>query len=210
MMKKIDREPNGRRSFIPGQDLVAAGVIGKTGARAVLEKKEIYLNSRFHPAFIRRLKAAAGEKICLTPEVLMELGAAEWEYIEEGGILAALWRLSGAYEQGISFSLLKIPVSQEIIEACELFDLNPYRLWCGECVLVAADHGQDMVCALEEKGIRAAVIGKVEKGITRRMTGIGGTGYLERPQPDEIYKIIDEEDYHEGKNTGDYRKEQQN
>lgn len=48
--------------------------------------------------------------------------------MEEGGILAALWNISGAYEQGISFSLLKIPVSQEIIEVCELFDLNPYRL----------------------------------------------------------------------------------
>lgn len=140
----------------------------------------------------------------------MELGAAEWEYIEEGGVLAALWRLSGAYEQGISFSLLKIPVNQEIIEACELFDLNPYRLWCGECVLIVADHGQDMVLSLKEKGIRAAVIGKVEKGIARKMTGIGGTGYLERPQPDEVYKIMNEENYHAGKNTGDYRKEQQN
>ena len=204
MMRKIDREPNGRQSFTPGQDLVGAGAIGKTGARAVLEKKENRLNSRFHPAFIRRLEAAADEKICLTPETLMELGAAEWEYIEEGGVLAALWRLSGAYEQGISFSLLKIPVKQEIIEACELFDLNPYRLWSGECVLIAADHGQDMVSSLEEKGIQAAVIGKVEKGIARKMTGVGGTGYLERPQPDEIYKIIDEEDYHAGKNIGDY------
>ena len=49
-----------------------------------------------------------------------------------------------------------------------------------------------MVRALEVHGIRAAVIGKVEKGIARKMTGVGGTGYLERPQPDEIYKLIEE------------------
>ena len=71
----------------------------------------------------------------------------------------------------------------------QYLDLNPYRLWCGECVLMAADHGWDMAEALRAQGIPAAVIGKVEKGIARKMTGVSGTGYLERPQPDEIYKI---------------------
>ena len=70
--------------------------------------------------------------------------------------------------------------------------MNPYRLWSGECVLMATDHGEDMVAFLAEKEIYAKVIGKVEKGIARKMTGVGGTGYLERPQPDEIYKLTEE------------------
>lgn len=191
-MRKIDREPNGRGIFKPGQDLVVAGVIGKTGAGAAMEKKAEALTSRFHPAFMDRLKQAVKEELGLTPEKMTELRVTEWEYIEEGGVLAALWNISGAYEQGISFSLLKIPVSQEIIEVCELLDLNPYRLWSGECVLLVSDHGQDLVENLGECGIRAAVIGKVEQGIARKMTGVGGTGFLERPQPDEIGKIIQE------------------
>ena len=195
MMRKIEREPNGTGRFAPGQDLVIAGVIAKEGAKAALKQKREVLESRFCGAFLRKLEESLEEKLNLNPEILMSLGATEWEEVKEGGILAALWNLSGAYEQGISFSLLKIPVRQEIIEVCELLDLNPYRLRSGECMLIAADHGGNLVYGLEAMGIRAAVIGRVEPGISRKMTGAGGIGFLERPQPDEIQKIT-EEDYH--------------
>ncbi len=195
MMRKIEREPNGTGRFAPGQDLVIAGAIAKEGAQAALKQKREVLESRFCGAFLRKLEESMEEKLNLNPEILMSLGATEWEEVKEGGILAALWNLSGAYEQGISFSLLKIPVRQEIIEVCELLDLNPYRLRSGECMLIAADHGGNLVYGLEAMGIRAAVIGRVEPGISRKMTGAGGIGFLERPQPDEIQKIT-EEDYH--------------
>ncbi len=192
MMRRIEREPNGSGIFTPGQDLVVAGVIGKKGVKAAVEKRKDVLESRFCDAFMRELEKALEENMNVDPDVLASLGATEWEYVEEGGILAALWNISGAYEQGITFSLLKMPVRQELIEVCELLDLNPYRLWCGDCILIAANHGEDMVQGLAEHGIRATVIGKVEKGIARKMTGVSGTGYLERPQPDEIYKLTGE------------------
>lgn len=55
--------------------------------------------------------------------------------------------------------------------------------------MMAVRNGGDAVKILNEAGIPAAVIGKVEKGIARKMTGIGATGFLERPMQDEIYKI---------------------
>lgn len=188
-MRKVLREQQGSGIFVPGQDLVVAGAIGKAGVQAALEQKEQEIRSRFAADFVTRVREQAKEKLNLTPGELAECGATEWEYIEEGGVLAALWNLSGAYMQGISFSLLKIPVRQEMIEICELFDMNPYRLWSGESVLIAADNGGDVVRFLDERGILSAVIGKVEKGIARKVLGAGGTGYLERPQPDEIYKL---------------------
>ena len=192
MMRRIEREPNGSGIFKPGQDLVVVGSIGKKGVKTAVEKKRDVLEARFCGAFMRSLEHVLEEKVNVDPGVLAFLGATEWEYVEEGGILTALWNISGAYGQGITFSLLNMPVRQELIEVCELLDLNPYRLWCGDCVLVAANHGEDMVRGLAEQGIRASVIGKVEKGIARKMTGVGGTGYLERPQPDELYKLTEE------------------
>ena len=53
--------------------------------------------------------------------------------------------------------------------------------------------GGDLVRALKERGIRSAVVGKVEAGIARKIIGPGGTGYLERPQPDETYKLRQQE-----------------
>ena len=39
MMRKIDREPNGLGTFVPGQDLVVAGAIAKKGVRTAVDKK---------------------------------------------------------------------------------------------------------------------------------------------------------------------------
>lgn len=188
-MRKIERQPNGSGIFCPGQDLVAAGTIGKMGVEAAINIGKDRLLTRFTEDFIREALAQTKQKQNLTPEFLEAMGASEWEYVEEGGFYAALWNISGAYEQGISVEILKIPVNQEMIEVCEFFDLNPYRLMSGGCYVAAADNGQDLVRALNAQGIEAAVIGKVEKGIARKMIGPGGTGFLERPQPDELYKI---------------------
>lgn len=199
--------------FRPGQDLAVAGVIGNAGVRLALETREDALSARFSKAFIKRAWEQVQETWGLSPELLAQCGATEWEYIGEGGIFAALWNLSGAYGQGISFELTRIPVRQETIEVCELFDLNPYRLASGGCVLAAADNGNDFVRHMEALGIPAAWIGKVEPGIARRVIGAGGVGFLERPQPDEIYKITgtqrEEEENYARKNIGNYGKKQQ-
>ena len=43
---------------------------------------------------------------------------------------------------------------------------------------------------LKERGIEAAVIGAVKKGIAREMIVQDGQGFLERPQPDELLKAV--------------------
>ena len=160
-MRKIERESNGAGIFKPGQDLVVAGTVGKNGVKMALSAKEKEISARFPEWFVKRIREQADKKSELTPEMLNACGAGEWEEISEGGILAALWAISGAYEQGISFELRKIPVAQETIEICELFDLNPYRLSSGECLLMAVENGGDAVKLLSEAGIPSAVIGKV-------------------------------------------------
>lgn len=207
-MRKIERQSAGLGIFKPGQDLVIAGAIGKIGVQTTVRERKEELSGRFTEDFIREALAQTELQQNLTPELLSLLGATEWEYVEEGGILAALWNISGAYEQGIHVELLKIPVKQELIEICEVFDLNPYRLRSGGCYVAVADHGWDMVKKLEELGIESAVAGKVEKGIARKIETAGGIGFLERPQPDELYKITgikqEQEAQYAGKNIGNH------
>lgn len=69
-------------------------------------------------------------------------------------------------------------------------ELNPYRLYSWGCVLLTADNGGQLVRILAEKHIPAQVIGRVNKGIAREMIVQEGRGFLERPQPDEITKVI--------------------
>ena len=51
-MRRFEREPHGRGRFVPGQDLVVAGCIGKAGALAAMEKRKEALEARFHGVFL--------------------------------------------------------------------------------------------------------------------------------------------------------------
>ena len=76
------------------------------------------------------------------------------------------------------------------MEVCERLELNPYRLYSQGCILLTAPNGGQLVRTLAEKNIPAQVIGRVNKGIAREMIVQEGRGFLERPQPDEITKVI--------------------
>ena len=187
-MRKIERENTGLME--PGQDLVAVGYAGAEGSAAIVRARREELISRFSEAY---LEQAAGGLDWELPDQIRyweSLGASEYEPAGEGGILAALWRLSGAYSLGIEFSLRAIPLRQDTVEICEEYGLNPYRLLSGGCGVAAAANGGRLAESLRREGIPAAVIGRVKRGIAREITGGETVGYLERPQEDELKKVL--------------------
>lgn len=196
-MRTAGQGPGGfekREGFMkPGQDLVMAGFTGFAGTCRIGECKREELLKRFPPIFLECLEQAQGHSASLWMErelLRKDCSVTAHEYAGEGGVLAALWNLSGIYHAGISVDLKALPMRQITVEICELYGLNPYRLFCGGSVLMAADRGGQAVRRLRSEGIPAAVIGWVEKGIARQIRhGEEASGYLERPQPDELFKI---------------------
>lgn len=187
MMRKIERENTGLLQA--GQDLVVAGYAGLAGTVKLAEAAKEELSRWFSDEYMEEIADAA--PLCpVSPEFWRSCGTAEWEPAGEGGILTAIWNLTGAYETGVEFYLRQIPMRQETVEVCERLELNPYRLYSWGCVLLTADNGGQLVRILAEKHIPAQVIGRVNKGIAREMIVQEGRGFLERPQPDEITKVI--------------------
>ena len=187
MMRKIERENTGLLQA--GQDLVVAGYAGLAGTVKLAEAAKEELSRWFSDEYMEEIADAA--PLCpVSPEFWRSCGAAEWEPAGEGGILTAIWNLTGAYETGVEFYLRQIPMRQETVEVCERLELNPYRLYSWGCVLLTADNGGQLVRILAEKHIPAQVIGRVNKGIAREMIVQEGRGFPERPQPDEITKVI--------------------
>ena len=187
-MRRIERENTG--TVRPGQDLVVAGYAGLSGTVETVKNKREELYQWFSRDYVDRILDSGNMELEGDLEKWKEFGASECEPAGEGGILKALWDLSGAYMTGIRFSLLEIPVKQETIEICERYDLNPYRLFSTGCLLFSADNGGDLVHALKEQGIHAAVIGKVMGGIKRIIDHGESVGYLYRPSEDELYKVL--------------------
>lgn len=189
MMRRIERENTG---FLrPGQDLVVAGYAGLAGMVILVRKRLQELSGWFSDEYLEEMDECRGLLVQdYAGDFWRELGAVEWEIAGEGGILKAIWDLSGAYEMGVEFFLRNIPIRQETIEVCERLELNPYRLYSAGCVLLAADNGGKLVHKLEKHNISAQVIGRVNTGIAREVIVQDGHGFLERPQPDEIWKLI--------------------
>ena len=185
MRGRSDREQLGRMT--PGQDLVAAGYVGQEGAARIIREKRMELLEHFSEAFLEP------EEIPVISRLLSKwkrFGVTECEPVGEGGIINALWNLSGAYDVGIGFWLRQIPVRQQTIEICEYYDLNPYRLLSGNCMVLVCDNGIQAVRRMKQEGISAEVIGVVNRGIKREIYNGEGQGFLERPQRDEIYKVL--------------------
>ena len=181
MMRRIERENTG--NLRAGQDLVVAGNPGLAGAAVIAERFHSHLKTWFSGEYLEELEAAGQKAEGALEPVLAELASeiTEAEPIGEGGVLKAIWNLTGAYETGVRFALRQIPVTQATVEICERFELNPYRLYSSSCALLASENGGRLAEKLKARGIEAAVIGAVRKGIAREMIVQEGQGFLEHP-----------------------------
>ena len=183
------RKETTNRIMKPGQDLVAAGAAGLKGTKALTAGCFAQLSPWFSRSYLENILKEPETDLLQYKDLLKDLGAGEMELAGEGGILKAIWDLTGACRVGAEFSLRRIPIKQETIEICERLQVNPYRLFSSGCLVFAADYGGRIAEALEERGIPAAVIGRVTEGIARKIQG-EETGYLERPREDELVRIL--------------------
>lgn len=184
----------------PGQDLVIAGYIGLGGTiwmgrhrEEILRKTlpEDYVESgKALQADMDRVSAAAVLNAVVSETDRGNYGAVVVYDVIEGGIFAALWEFAQAAGTGIYARLKDIPVRQQTIEFCEVFDLNPYQLLSGGCTLIAADNGCDLLYRMNRAGIPCAVIGKVTKDHDRVVAHDDTCRYLTRPQRDEIFELL--------------------
>lgn len=192
MNRHLNQEQEKRPgSLKPGQDLIIAGSIGLTGAALAARKGERTVRERFSRQyaeciFVLDQRLLSQEE---AEEIGRETGITDMEPVGEGGVMNCLWRLLEAYGLGCSIELRAIPLRQETVEACELFDLNPYRLHSGGCFLMAADSGFAAVRELRRRGFEGAVIGTVKPGPARRLLNGEIETFLDRPKADELEKL---------------------
>lgn len=143
---------------------------------------------------------AAGGK-CSAPIIEKVEGCAAWKAAEaagatalyvmgEGGFLSALWKMAEASQVGLEMDFTKVPIRQETIEICEIFDINPYKLNARGAILIGIPAGEALVQELHRQGMMAAVIGQTNDGNDRMLYYNGNGRYLERPAKDEIYKVL--------------------
>lgn len=174
-----------------GQELVVTKWIGLEGSSILAKEKEEILQRQLPNEIIETAKRF-DEKLSVVPDskVAMEIGASAMHDVTEGGIFGALWEMAAASGVGLTVDLKKIPLRQETIEICEVFDINPYMLISSGSLLIGTNHGYQLVQELEQAGIHAAVIGYATEGNDRIVVNGEERRYLEPPKTDELFRAL--------------------
>lgn len=175
----------------PGMDLIATKWIALEGTAILAKGRETELLKRFPEELIQKAKEM-GDHLSVRREaaVAVQVGVGAMHDVTEGGIYGALWEFAEASGVGLVVELKKIPIRQETIEICEYFGLNPYELISSGCMLMATEHGEELVQSLQAEGIPASIIGKATVGNDRIIENNGEKRFLTPPSIDEIYKVM--------------------
>lgn len=178
----------------PKDDIIVTKWIGISGIQRIIDRKREEILQRYTQSVIT---SAYGDKkdISIVKEAALciENGVRCLHDVSTGGIFAALWDMAESSGVGIDVDFRKIPVCQEIIEICEMYDINPYELESSGCLLMTSDNGYAIVDILNSCGIPAAIIGKVTDSNDKLVRNEDEVRFLDMPKTDEIYKILGSE-----------------
>lgn len=165
--------------------------IGISGIRQIIAKNRPEILRFYREDVIEKAQGNAqdmsvGEEAFLAARA----GVTGMHDVSEGGIFAALWDMAEAGKVGLDIDFKKIPVRQEIIEICEIFDVNPYELESCGALLMTADNGHDIIKILSDAGIKASVIGRTTADHNKILRNDDEVRYLDTPNRDEVYRFI--------------------
>ena len=175
----------------PGQDIVVTKWIGLEGTSILAKEKEEELLQRFNQDLVHTAQQFDQYlSVVQDAKIAQAFGVSAMHDITEGGVFGALWEMAEGSGVGLDADLKAIPIRQETVEVCEYFGLNPYQIMSSGSMMIAADDGHGLVMALEKAGIPAAVVGRATDGNDRVLRNGEDVRYLDRPQTDELYKVM--------------------
>lgn len=174
-----------------GDDIVVTKWVGLDGSSLIARLKERELKERFSPSFIdRAMEYMDLLDISREAQIAKENGAGLMHDASTGGIFGALWELGEIAKLGMEVDLLAIPLRQETVEICEYYELNPYELSSGGCLVITTPDGEGLVDALNDAQIEATIIGKITAGNEKLVILNDEKRFLEPRRNEELYKII--------------------
>ena len=175
----------------PGDSIIVTKCIALSGTSIIASNKKEELLKRFDRAFVNKAIDFHND-LSIVPEAIVarENNASAMHDVSGGGICAALWELGAASSVGMKVNIRDIPITQETVEICEEYGLNPYEMLSNGALVITTSDGEQMLSALEEANICASIVGTITEGNDRLLINGDESQYINLSRADEIYKII--------------------
>ena len=182
-----------RKQPQPGESIIMTGYIGMSGIRQLIDRNSDMVQARYSDDYTAKAYGSDEELyIGKVVELLRKNNISCYMHdVSEGGIFGALWDMCEYGHTGLDVDIRSIPVRQEIIEICELLNVNPYELESMGCLLMTSDNDCDIINILKSCNIEAQVIGKVIKGSQRILHNKDEERFLDLPKQDELYRSVE-------------------
>ncbi|WP_066090500.1 AIR synthase family protein [Anaerotignum neopropionicum] len=172
-----------------GQDVIMTKWAGLEGTAIIAKEYEKILEKRLPLEIIQR---AQNMKKFLSvgreASIAVAYGATSMHDATEGGILGAVWEVAECSQTGVELWANKIPMKEETRLICKEAQIDPLGLISSGTMIITTDNGRELLDALAENGIEAAVIGKITK-TKRSLVTNNGIKSLEEPKSDAIYQV---------------------
>ncbi|MFZ5966087.1 MAG: AIR synthase family protein [Bacillota bacterium] len=154
--------------------------------------------------FENKLKEVVGEEIIQNAKKMMEqisvieegviggeVGATSMHDVTEGGVLGAVWELCEASAVGARLYMERVPIAKETDAVCRFFDIDPLKLISSGCMIMTIPKEKEKILLkrLEDKGIKASIIGEITEGGRYLVDGLHEIEILP-PESDELYKVL--------------------
>lgn len=179
------------KDVAPGDIIAITKWIGIGGIQLIIDKCRDDILKRYRSDVI---DAAYGLRDYLSVQdeafIGARNGASYMLPLSTGGVYAGLWDLSEVTGLGLEADFREIPVRQEIIELCEMYDINPYELESDGCLLMTFRPECGMINLLQESGIPVCVIGTMQEHNDKIIHNLDEVRYLDMPRCDEVHKVI--------------------
>ena len=162
-----------------------------SGQSCILAEDREELRETFPETILMRMRALRNYlSVRREAQICAGEGAEYLTDLSEGGIHAALWRLSVKTRCGFVVDTPAIPMLQETIEFANHYDIDPYRMRSVGSLLAVTKDAGSLIGKLEESGIPAVRIGELTKDHDKILRNEEEIRYLDLPQPDELLRII--------------------
>ena len=195
-MKRNDAKHSFDGSGESGSAKISSGQIvmtkwaGMEGSCILAQEKE-ELREVFPETILMRMRRL-GDYLSVRREaqICAQEGAQHLTDLSEGGIHAALWRLSVKARCGFRVDTPAIPLLQETIEFANHYDIDPYKMRSAGSLLAVTRDADALIEKLEGSGIPAVKIGELTEDHDKILRNDDEIRYLDLPQPDELLKIL--------------------
>lgn len=161
-VKSVKDAPWQKNILLPSQGIVITGSIGRAGSLKLFKAHEEEVSKAFPKVFVEKMRKRVADRLpYLELENAPFFGVTALSPGEEGGLLAALYRLGDREEAGFRIYADRLLYDQATIELAEYFDKNPLELSSEGVYVMAVARAEDFVESLRASGLPAVLAGEV-------------------------------------------------